>query len=156
MLGPQLQGLWGLWTGSGLASMGIFAGPAAGILTVLAWRGRKWSGSGTWWGLGLCAVTLSITAFVKGYGMPVLLSSGGMLHLLPVGLLIFLYVSSVVLLFAGYVAYRLALFPIALLLLVNPAPNVFISLSIFLCNMWAPILRARSQTGWVCLFSPII
>jgi exosortase J len=148
MLGPQLHELWKLWMGSGLASMGILAPPTAATLTVLAWRGGKWNASGTWLGLALCAITLLIMAFVKWHGIPVLFSGDGMLHVLPVGLLIFLYVSGVVLLFAGYEAYRLALFPIALLLLVNPAPTVFIS-SIDLPLQYVGAHTARSFAGWV-------
>jgi len=126
-IAPQLPELWELWMGNGLASMGILVPPAVTILIVLAWRGERWKTGGTWWGLALCAFTLLLIAFMKRYGTPVILSETGTLHLVPVGLVVFFYVSGVVLLFAGFKAYRLAFFPITLLLLVNPAPKFFIS-----------------------------
>jgi exosortase J len=123
----QARVLWEIWTGSGLASVGILIPPASAILIALAWRDQNWNSDGTWWGLALCMFTLFMSAFVKGYGSPVVLVSTVKLHLLPMGLFVFLYVSGVVLLFAGYRAYRVALFPISLLLLINPAPSFFLA-----------------------------
>ncbi len=148
MMAPQLRGLWRLWTGNGLASMGVLIPATVVILIGLAWRGREWSSGGTWWGLALCTLTLLMAAFEKVYGSPVVFSSAGTLHLFPMGLLVALYVSGVVLLFAGYQAYRLVLFPISLLLLVNPAPH-FIVNQVDLPLQYVGAHTARAFAGWV-------
>lgn len=146
--GSLLHSLVKLWIGNGLASLGILAVPAAAILTVLALRSRKWRANGSWWGLALCALTFLMTITVKNYGIPVLRSSGGALHLLPLGLMIWLYVSGIFLLFAGYEAYRLAFFPLSLLLLVNPAPQFFMYY-VDLPLQYVGAHTARIFAGWV-------
>jgi exosortase J len=125
MLGPQAQNLWSLWTTNGLGSIGILIPVASVALAVRKWHGMRWDQGGSWWGLVLCAAALFLAWLMKEQGAPILAYQRIGLHLLPVGLLVFLYVSGVVLLFAGYKTYRAALFPVFLLLFLNPAPNFF-------------------------------
>lgn len=127
VLAPYLFGLWAAWTENGLRSVGMLVPPAVVLLVWRAWCGRQWNVGGTWWGLAICALTMLSAAFVRWYGAPVILIAGRALGLLPIGFLLFTYASGVVLLFAGREAYRLALFPLALLLLVNPMPQVLLS-----------------------------
>jgi exosortase J len=70
------------------------------------------------------------------------------LHLFPAGLLVSLYVSGVVLLFAGFRHYRAALFPIALLLFLNPAPRFFTTM-IDLPLQYAGAHIARGFADWI-------
>ncbi|WP_158747919.1 exosortase J [Acidobacterium sp. S8] len=125
MLGPQAQILWSLWTSNGLDSIGALIPVASIVLAYRAWRGKQWKKGGTWWGLVLCAAVLLLVWLMKEQGAPLLAYQRIGLHLLPIGLLVFLYLSGVVLLFGGYEAYRAAFFPIFLMLFLNPAPNFF-------------------------------
>lgn len=128
MLGMQAARLWGLWTGNGLASIGMLMPVAAVILTVRAWHGRSWERRGSWWGLLLCAAALLLARLHRVDRIPYVGYHGERLLIFPTGAQIFLYVSGVVLLFAGFRYYRAALFPIFLLLFVNPAPGFFTSM----------------------------
>jgi exosortase J len=148
MLAPQLRIIWRLWTEDGLESMGMLVAPTVAVLVVLAWRGKEWKSSGNWWGLALCVFTMLLGAFVKIYGSPVILLTKGSIQLLPAALFIFLYVSGIVLLFAGYKAYRLALFPFSLLLLLNPVPK-FILLNVDLPLQYVGAHTARAFARWV-------
>jgi exosortase J len=111
-----------LWTTNGLSSIGILIPLASIALAVRSWWGRPWDQNGTWWGLALCVVALLLAWLVKEQGFPFLAYHVVLTSLIPVGVLVFLYVSGVVLLFGGYKAYQAAFFSIFLLLFLNPAP----------------------------------
>src|SRR5215471_10430631 len=68
MLGSQIANLWTMWTGNGLASIGILIPPAAVCLALHSWSDRHWEWRGSWWSLPLCAVTLSLAYLAKNYG----------------------------------------------------------------------------------------
>jgi exosortase J len=148
MLGQQAHSLWGLWTSNGLASIGILIPMASIALAVRAWRGMSWDRHGTWWGLALCIAALLLAGLMKSQGFPLLSYQNVRLHLLPVGVLVFLYTSGVVLLFAGYKAYRAAFFPIFLLLFLNPAPNFFTHF-VDLPLQYVGAHTARSFAQWI-------
>jgi exosortase J len=117
----QLGVLWMEWTTDPLRSIGILVPPTSLLLCLRAWRGRRWrTADGSWWGLGLVALSFLITRVQ----IAMLLPSGGMIAVFP-GLLIWMFVSGVVVLFGGIAAWRLAALPLALLLFVNPVPNFF-------------------------------
>ena len=128
MLSPWVQSLWMLWTTNGLSSIGILIPLASIALAVRSWRGRPWDQNGTWWGLALCVAALLLAWLVKEQGFPFLAYHSVHTNLIPAGVLVFLYVSGVVLLFGGYKAYRAAFFSIFLLLFFNPAPESITSL----------------------------
>jgi exosortase J len=148
MLGTSFYGLWKLWTTNGLASIGILIPPAVLFLTWRAWRGKVWNGSGTWWGLALCVLAFVMQWIAKGVGIPVLLLHGPWLILMPSVLVLFLYCSGVVLLFAGYEAYRAAFFPVSLLLFLNPAPS-FITSYVDLPLQYVGAHTARAFAQWI-------
>lgn len=121
----QLGVLWIEWTTDPLRSIGILLPPASLLLCLRAWRGREWrTADGSWWGLGLVGLSLLITWLLPKVQIAVLLPTGGAIRVFS-GLLIWTFVSGVVVLFGGLEARRLATFPLALLLFVNPVPNFF-------------------------------
>lgn len=123
LLYPLLPQLWDLWMGDPLRSMGMFLPPISVILTLRVWRQEGWQLCGTWW--GFVPLLLSVAFAELQVNMVARLHIGSMLglSLIPGGLLCFSYGSGVVLLFAGFRVWRKALFPLALLLLVNPLPS---------------------------------
>ena len=148
MLGPEAHGLWTLWTTNGLASIGILIPAVSIVLTVRAWRGQRWDHRGTWWGLAICTAVLLITWLMKRQGAPLLLYRDVGLVLFPDGIRVFLYVSGVVLLFAGSKAYRAAFFPIFLLLFLNPAPVFLVNL-VDLPLQYVGAHTARAFAQWI-------
>ena len=148
MLGSQVVRLWSLWTGNGLASIGMLMPVAAVILTVRAWRARPWERRGTWWGLVICAVALLLARLDRADLIPLVAYHVARLPVFPVGAQVFLYVTGVVLLFAGLRFYRAALFPICLLFFLNPAPEFFTSM-VDLPLQQAGAHTARAFAHWV-------
>lgn len=115
--------IWQTWLHDGLRSIGLLIPIASVMLLIRAWWKSPPQMQGTWWGLALCAAAL-VAARVNGSN-PFLFgsSSGVVVHPFSLGVLLFIFVSGVVLLFASSKAWRDALFPIALLLCVNPVPH---------------------------------
>lgn len=146
----QLRELWHLWTTDGLRSIGILIPPTSLILSLRAWRGYRWQG-GSWWGLVLVTACATVATILSGSdGMPAFgyASAFGLISLLPTGLLLWGYVSGVVILFGGGGAWRRAAFPLALLLFVNPVPGFFTSL-VDLPLQHAGAEVARTFAAWV-------
>lgn len=121
----QVRYLWGLWLNDGLRSIGALIPLVSAILLLRAFhlQPREQRQQGTWWGLGLSIAAL-LTARIGSAGFLSLHLSLEALSRLP-GLLLFAFVSGVVLLLEGVAAWRRAWFPIALLLCVNPVPHTF-------------------------------
>lgn len=121
----QIEQLWSVWTSDPLRSIGALVLPVSALL---AWRalGREdFSERGSWWGLLMVAAALA-AAGLQHRGSPALvLGRNVALNLLPVGVLLYLYASGVVLLFGGARAWRKAGFAFFLLLFVNPVPHLF-------------------------------
>lgn len=144
----QLRVLWNIWMTDGLRSIGILVPIVSGALIVRAWRGFDFSDGGTWWGLAPIIGSI-VVADVASYSMIALYSmTTGPLPLFPIGLLIWMYVSGAVILFAGVRAWRRAAFPIALLLLVNPVPGSF-STTIDIELQYLAAYVARSFAAWL-------
>jgi len=122
-LSLQLIPLWVIWTNDPLRSIGMLIVPASLILTLRAWRRRKWELHGTWW--GLLPAALAFFPIVFSRELTVTWVAGfTTVFLVPRALPIYLYASGVVLLFAGKRVWRQAWFPLALLLLAQPVPAV--------------------------------
>jgi exosortase J len=134
--------LWMLWTTDPLRSIGILLPPASLLLCLRAWRGREWrTADGSWWGLALVALSLLTTWLLPRVQIGMIVPSGGTI-IVFFGLLIWMFVSGVVVLFGGVAAWRLAAFPLALLLFVNPVPIWFVdAIDLPLQHMAARVTR---------------
>jgi len=123
----QWTDLLSYWRTQSVGSIGMLAIPCSIILTWRILREVEWTGS--WWGLAMVTAALGLGTFA--YPTPRLqLSFVGPVPLtaaVPIGLIMWLYGCGVVLLFAGSRAWRRALFPLALLLFVQPVPPFFVS-----------------------------
>jgi exosortase J len=122
----RLRVLWLDWTLDPLRSIGILLPPASLCLSIRVWWGRDWRVTdGSWWGLALVAIFLLITWLAKRFQIAIVPPVGGEIPLFQTGLLLWIFVSGVTVLFGGLEAWRLAAFPLALLLFVNPVPSFF-------------------------------
>lgn len=117
--------LWRIWTNDALRSIGIYFPIVSIILTLRVWRKLHWETHGTWWGL-LPLYYAVMMAREGGNALQMVVFGKSMgFTLLPLGLTIFAYGSGIVLLLGGTRVWRAALFPLALLLFVNPVPTAF-------------------------------
>ncbi len=122
---PAALLLWGLWVTDPLKSIGMLIPLASFVLILRAWRSIGWQTSGTWWGLALLVAT-AVAVYVREHAVLVLVvAPQWSVYFPPNSLVALSYVSGVVLLFGGTRLFRAALFPICLILLVNPVPHVF-------------------------------
>ena len=122
---PTLNFLWKLWLYDPLKSLGMFIPLVSVALLLRAWRGIGWEMRGTWWGLAVIVLTVIAVHLRSQAVILLVVSAWWSLDIPPYGVVIFAYASGVVLLFGGTRLYRAALFPILLLLCVNPVPHVF-------------------------------
>ena len=117
--------LWRIWTTDALRSVGLYFPIVSIVLTLRVWRRLGWETEGTWWGT-LPLLYAVVMAREGGNAIQALaVTSRGALSLLPLGLTVFAFGSGVVLLLGGTRVWRAALFPLVLLLLVNPVPKAF-------------------------------
>ena len=143
--------VWRIWTGDALRSIGIYFPLLSVLLTWRVWRGLGWETRGTWWGLlpllfaALTARASGNTSFAFAFNPRVIVP------LLPVGLTIFAYASGVVLLFGGTRVWRKALFPLALLLFVNPVPKILTLVDLPLQYASANVARSMASALGVTL-----
>ncbi len=122
---PAALLLWGLWVTDPLKSIGMLVPIASLVLILRAWRSIGWEIRGTWWGLALLAATAA-SVYVREHAILVLVVAPWWnVYFPPNSLVAFAYVSGAVLLFGGTRLFRAALFPIFLILLVNPVPHIF-------------------------------
>jgi exosortase J len=128
----QLQGLWFLWTGDALRSIGMLVPPVSLALALRAWSWRDWRGGGSWWGLVLVVLALGLAVVDMRLSSDAAMFRLGdhfaTFHLIPVSVLICVYASGVVVLLGGVPAWRKAAFPLLLLLAANPVPSSFSTL----------------------------
>ena len=116
----QLATLWHTWMSDGLRSIGILVLPVSVWLAFRAWRWSDWQSGGSWWGV----LPLGVALALAHAGNPVVPGIGGrgLIHLIPLGLKVLLYVAGAVVFFGGITPLRRALFPLLLILLINPCP----------------------------------
>jgi exosortase J len=122
---PTLNFLWTMWIYDPLKSLGMFIPLVSVVLLLRAWRGIGWEMRGTWWGLAVIVLTVIAVHLRSQAVLLLVLSASWSLYIPPHGIVIFAYASGVVLLFGGTRLYRAALFPILLLLCVDPVPHIF-------------------------------
>jgi exosortase J len=122
---PTLAKLWDIWTTDPLRSIGIVIFPTSVVLVLRVWRQNGWELKGTWW--GLLPVSLAFVPAVFSE-RPFLSWSAGSIEVsfLPYALPIYLYASGIILLVAGVRVWRRAWFPLALLLFLQPVPQVLV------------------------------
>ena len=114
-----------LWDVDPLRSVGALLPPISLVLVLRVWRQEKWAANGSCWGLVavLAATALSwlFSSATASYRFTPRVAVG----LIQPGVVLFLYGSGVVVALGGWRLFRRALFPLALLLLVNPVPHLF-------------------------------
>ncbi len=122
---PTVLMLWALWSTDPLKSIGGFVPAVSLVLILRVWRGLGWEQRGSGWGLLLLAGTAALVQLRSHMVLELVLSRSWSLTLPPHSLVAFAYASGVVLLFGGTRLWRSALFPLGLMLLVNPVPHIF-------------------------------
>jgi exosortase J len=122
-LAPVLIDLWNIWTNDPLRSIGMLIVPVGILLTLRVWRQQGWELRGTWWGLLPIVMAFVLSAFRQNLAWYWVAGRLGV-NFLPPSLSLYVYASGVVLLFAGTRVWWKAGFPLALLLLAQPVPNL--------------------------------
>jgi exosortase J len=122
-IAEALLDLWDVWTNDPLRSIGMLLVPAALILLVRVWRGCGWDSHGTWWGMAALLIAFVMSS-LRSRAEWNLYVGGAKLDLLAPKLILCIFVSGVVLLFAGPRVWRRAWFPLALLLCAQPVPSI--------------------------------
>jgi exosortase J len=117
--------LWALWTTDALKSIGMVIPLVSFLLILRAWRSLGWRMDGTWWGFALLLGTAILVKMREQTVMVFELSSAWSIYIPPPSLVVFAYAAGLVLLFGGRRLFRAALFPLILLLFVNPIPHLF-------------------------------
>ena len=117
--------LWALWTTDALKSIGMFIPLVSFVLILRVWRSLGWKMGGSWWGLLILVVTVAVVHVRDQAVLVFVFSPQWSVYVPPHSLVVFAYVSGVVLLFGGARLYRPALFPILLVWFVNPIPHIF-------------------------------
>jgi exosortase J len=117
--------LWALWTTDALKSIGMVIPVVSFLLLLRAWRSLGWEMDGTWWGFALLLATAIVVKLREQSIMVLVLSPEWNLYIPPASLVVFVYGVGLVLLFGGRRLFRAALFPLILLLFVNPVPHLF-------------------------------
>ncbi len=117
--------LWGLWTTDPLKSIGMVVPAVSFVLVLRVWRSLGWETNGSWWGLALLAGTAAVVRLREESVMVLVLSPQWNLYFPPFSLVALAYGVGAVLLFGGPRLVRASVFPLALLVFVNPVPHVF-------------------------------
>ncbi len=130
-----------LWRDDPLRSFGALLPAIVIILWVRRWRTLNWTRNGTAWGLLPIAIAVLVA---RTYGASLIAYSFGSVEFAPLqpGLLFFLYGSGIALLLGGVRLWRAVLFPLCLLLCVNPVPHLFDKLDAPLQTASANVTRA--------------
>ena len=124
-LSRSLYSLWIIWTTDPLRSIGVYF-PLISLALIL-WEVKRmdWKVRGTWWGLLPLALAILAGHMRRSMVMIIQVPPHHEIFFPPDSLTIFAYASGVVLLFGGTRLYRRSLFPLALLLCLNPVPHDF-------------------------------
>jgi exosortase J len=113
--------LWQLWTNDPLRSIGMLIPPLSIALTLRVWRQHGWQMRGTWWGLGVIALSYILSLLRSKIELVGIVGQASFAFV-PISLVVYVYGSGVILLFAGTRVWRKAWFPLGLLLLSQPVP----------------------------------
>ena len=110
LIAPTLHLLWGIWMGDPLKSIGALVLPVSFLLILRVWRASDWPSDGTWWGVALLLAVFCAVQLRERAVLVLVLSPSISLSLPPLPLLVFAYVSGMVLAVGGPALYRAALF----------------------------------------------
>src|SRR5437660_1430567 len=121
----SMHSLWAMWTTDALKSIGMFVPLVSLVLILRVWRSLGWEMNGSWWGLAILVATAAVVQMRDRSILILVLSPQWQISLPPPPLVVFAYGAGVVLLFGGTRLFRAALFPLILLLFVNPVPHIF-------------------------------
>jgi exosortase J len=119
------QSLWDLWTTDALKSIGMVIPVVSFLLIARAWRSLAWETDGSWWGFGLLLATSIVVKMREQSILVFVLSPQWSIYIPPPSLVVFAYAVGLVLLFGGRRLLHASVFPLLLLLFVNPVPHVF-------------------------------
>lgn len=117
--------LWAMWTTDALKSIGMVIPVVSFLLILRAWRSLGWEMQGSWWGFVLLLATAIVVKLREQSIMVLVLSPEWNLYIPPPSLVVFAYGIGLVLFFGGRRLVRASLFPLILLLFVNPIPHLF-------------------------------
>ncbi len=117
--------LWAMWTTDALKSIGMVIPLVSFLLVLRAWRSLGWETEGSWWGFAILLTTAVIVKLREQSIMVLVLSPEWNLYIPPPSLVVFAYGVGLVLLFGGRKLFRASVFPLVLLLFVNPIPHLF-------------------------------
>ncbi len=120
----SVRALWWLWTTDPLKSIGMVIPVVSFLLILRVWRSLDWELDGTWWGFVLILSTALLVRIREQSVIEVFLGPWTV-YFPPHSLVLFAYGVGLVLLFGGVRLLRAALFPVLLLLIVNPVPRIF-------------------------------
>ena len=120
----SVRALWWLWTTDPLKSIGMVIPVVSFLLVLRVWRSLDWELGGTWWGF---AILLATAILVKIREQSVIEFYVGQwtIDFPPHSFVLVAYAVGLVLLFGGVRLLRASVFPLALLLFVNPVPHLF-------------------------------
>ncbi len=119
------QLLYVLWVTDPLKSIGMVVPFASLLLILRAWRSLDWELDGSWWGFAILLVTAALVKLREQTVMTLVLAPQWSVFFPPHSLVACAYGAGFVLLFGGRRLLKAALFPVLLLLFVNPVPHVF-------------------------------
>ena len=117
--------LWSLWTTDALKSIGMVVPVVSFLLVLRAWRSLGWQMDGTWWGFALLVATMVLVRVRDRAVILFVFSPQWTIFIPPHSLVMLAYGAGLVLLFGGPRLFRASIFPLLLLLLVNPVPHIF-------------------------------
>src|SRR5271168_3951152 len=117
--------LWSMWTNDALKSIGMLVPLVSFVLIMRVWRSLDWEMEGRWRGLVILVVTTFVVHVRDQSVLVFVFSPQWSILFPPYSLVMFAYGAGVVLLFGGTRLFRAALFPLLLLLFVNPIPHIF-------------------------------
>ena len=119
------QLLYALWVTDPLKSIGMVVPVVSLLLILRAWRSLDWELDGSWWGFPILLVTAALVKLREQTVMTLVFSPQWSVFFPPHSLVALAYGAGLVLMFGGKRLLRAALFPVILLLFVNPVPHIF-------------------------------
>lgn len=125
-IAPAAASLGQLWRTDPLKSIGSLIPLVSLVLIARSWRALGWQQRGTWWGMVPLAAAVLLVALRQHALFELVVSPSWTISLPPPSLVVFLYGFGCVLFFGGFALHRAALFPVLLLVLVNPVPQMLV------------------------------